>query len=68
MDKLSRYPKAEKDLVLKVAQRLDLSDDALDEIESLEMKADSVLSAEDVVNQATGGGMNGQARPFNRFR
>jgi hypothetical protein len=66
-DKLSKYPKAQKELLLKVAKKLDLSDDAIKEIETLVVKAEEPMSAEDVVNQALGGA-NGKPRPPDSVR
>lgn len=37
-DKLSKYPKAQKEILVKAARKLDLSDDAVNEIETLEVK------------------------------
>ncbi len=65
MDKLGKYPLAQKDLMLKAAQKLDLSDEALKEIKTLEVQVEQAMSAQDVVNNAMSGGMNGQTRPPN---
>jgi hypothetical protein len=54
MDKLNKYPKASKDLVLKAAEKLHLSEEAMEEIRTLEVKFESQMSATDVLDQAIG--------------